>query len=93
MIEKKEFIQYLYESSDFDTLYTLGVTNKRGEKESRRVLYTQVDDKLWENYNQTKNERYIDFDCVYMKYVKTKTAFFVSVCITSLIFVIIIESF
>jgi hypothetical protein len=89
--KKKEFVDYLFLVSDLDTLYELGVINRNGIKEGRRVLYTQVDEKLWGKYKQTNDKRYIEFDEIYMKYGKIKIIFFVLICITTIIFVIIKE--
>ncbi|GHV06715.1 hypothetical protein FACS189485_15700 [Spirochaetia bacterium] len=90
---EKEFIKYLYSISDTDTLYGLGIIDKDGIKERRAIFYSTMDDKLWEKYKQTKDERYLDFGDEVTKYFKSKIAFFVLLAVTSIVFGILGEYF
>jgi hypothetical protein len=89
---KNKFSDYLFNKNDTDTLYSLGIINKYGQRETRRVMFYVVEEKLLGKFEKTDDSEYINFYNIYNFYVKSKIAFIVLLVIVSLLFVIVLEN-
>jgi calcineurin-like phosphoesterase family protein len=69
-INSRIFGNYLESIGDKDTLYKIGLMNTDGKRTMKDVWFTSVHEKLITKYNETKNNQYIIFDDIYMKYNK-----------------------
>ena len=85
----KIFSDYLFKINDYDTLYILGIINKSGKEEARANVYFQVEDRLFEKYEETNDEEYIKFYDFYYSFVRYRIAFFIIAVVSTLAFFII----
>ena len=89
--EKEDFSTYLFSIGDSDTLYILGVINKHEERVSRKNTFFEVEEKLFDKFNETKDSRYFEFQKNYKFYAKIKITFFIVIIFATLFFVIFRE--
>jgi hypothetical protein len=66
-----DFTDYLVEIDDKDTLKKIGQLNSLGQRvRLRSVRFPQVHKIVQEKYEETNNEKYLEFDRKYMGFAK-----------------------
>lgn len=88
---RKDFIDYLYETNDFETLKRIGEINMFNQEERWYPSYFSVTDWLYERYKSTKEDNYLLFMDEYEQFNK-KFVFLAFLALVGLIVVLNILS-
>lgn len=91
-VKRRNFISFLHEHNDIETLFVIGEINDFGVEERRRVIPFKVSDWLFEKYRKTKKIEYLDFEDIYMQTGKKQVFYALAVFISFSVFIIVLSS-